>query len=274
MDSTDRRLVSDGPGVAVRFINRPDATPLTTIIEQKSIATLRSAVNGIAATRVNRWAEAPEQKQSGGGHAGRRQAALTIDEATLRELHEIIDSQRPPDQRVSSGSGTGYVNDVEHPARPISPPQSPPIRAQTPCGLPRWPGDLPTSFGAPHRRVSRVRSFGYALRHFFRGPRGGEFARAWGKYVWSDRCRTNVACTCLTLEAWANPLIYQSLEDETPAIRPQCAGCMKCSSGGNGPTPARPTAVPGSHSGRPRAADMGRAILRAGISSSPTCMSR
>ncbi|KAK0644774.1 hypothetical protein DIS24_g8556 [Lasiodiplodia hormozganensis] len=207
--------IANGPGVAVRFINRPDATPLTTIIEQKSIATLRSAVNGISATRVNRWAEAPEQKQSGGGHAGRRQAALTIDEATLRELHEIIDSQRPPDQRVSSGSGTGYVNDVEHPARPISPPQSPPVRAQTPCGLPRWPGDLPTSFGAPHRRVSRVRSFGYALRHFFRGPRGELGGRDPGNQTamrgvhevqqWRQWPHANQADRAAGLAFWAPP---------------------------------------------------------------------
>lgn len=190
----DRWLVSDGPGVAVRFINRPDATPLTTIIEQKSIATLRSAKSLAAVARpitskhANRCADGAEQKQIRRDHADRRQAALTVDEATLRELHEIIDSQVPAAQRVCSGSASECVNDVENPTHPISPPLPPLFRAQTPCGLPRWPGDLPTSFHLPPRRASRARSFGNALRDFFRGPREGELRIAYpgtlGEHEW------------------------------------------------------------------------------------------
>ncbi|OJD40508.1 alcohol dehydrogenase-like protein [Diplodia corticola] len=152
--------IPNGFGVAVRFINRPDATPLTTIIEQKSIATLRSA-------RLR--AEKTEQKQP-----SRRQAALTIDEATLRELHEIMENQRPPDHKISSGSGSTNVDDVGYPARPISPQHSPPFRAQTPSGLPRWPGDSPGSLRSPRRRASGGRGFRYALRHMLRRPPGGE----------------------------------------------------------------------------------------------------
>lgn len=171
-DTDDGWLVSDGPGVAVRFINRPDATPLTTIMEQKSIATLRSikslaaVAHSMPSKHAIHYADGAEQKQPN-GHASRRQAALTIDEATLRELHEIIDNQVP----VS----TECVNDVEDPTRPISPPHSPLVRALTPRGLPSWPGDLPALFGAPRRRISRARSFGNALRDFFRGSRHGKF---------------------------------------------------------------------------------------------------
>ncbi|KAH7030174.1 hypothetical protein B0J12DRAFT_768426 [Macrophomina phaseolina] len=167
----------NGPEVAVRFVNRPDATPLTTIIEQKSIATIRSARSLALAAHLttskpaNHYAEETEQKQPGRCHTTRRQAALTIDEATLRELHEIIENQVPACRKVSSLSASECVDDVPDPARPISPPHSPPFRAQTPCGLSRQPGDSPTSSRPPRRRVSRARSFGNALRDFFRGPR-------------------------------------------------------------------------------------------------------
>ncbi|KAF2137572.1 uncharacterized protein K452DRAFT_301771 [Aplosporella prunicola CBS 121167] len=183
-----------GPGIAVRFTNRPDATPLTTILEQRSASTLRERASQLLAraslhqrpsssVRPDTPAAAdhgtPTDRKDAAGTrvdgVNRRQISwsINVDEATLRELHEIISSQRParqdPKSASSLGSSPGTGSD---PARPFSPIHPAYARSSTPKGAPRWPGDLPTMVRAPTRTVSRARSVGHALRDFIRGPRG------------------------------------------------------------------------------------------------------
>ncbi|KAK8217645.1 hypothetical protein BKA81DRAFT_29546 [Phyllosticta paracitricarpa] len=165
------------PGIAVRFVNRPHATPLTTIIEQKSLATLRSNKSLLATSRRSVPKRTDQENVSDEmalqGPPNRRLVSMTVDEATLRELHQIIDAQIPSHAKDMLASDC--VNDVDDPARPGSPIHAPYERTSTPCGVPRWPGDLPTLSRTPdasRQRVSRARSVGYTLRDFFRGPRG------------------------------------------------------------------------------------------------------
>ncbi|KAK8237604.1 hypothetical protein HDK90DRAFT_464470 [Phyllosticta capitalensis] len=162
--------LKDPPGVAVRFINRPHGSPLTTILEQKSLATLRSKKSLLATATTS-----DQKNVSDGKPPNRRLVSMTVDEATLLELHQIIDAQIPLHPKDTQASEC--VNDVNDPTRPVSPPHAPYERTSTPCGVPRWPGDLPTLSSVPRQRVSRARSVGNALRDFFRGPReAGDYA--------------------------------------------------------------------------------------------------
>ncbi|KAK7546367.1 hypothetical protein IWX46DRAFT_90397 [Phyllosticta citricarpa] len=175
------KQLKDPPGIAVRFVNRPHATPLTTIIEQKSLATLRSNKSLLATSRRSVPKRTDQENVSDEmalqGPPNRRLVSMTVDEATLRELHQIIDAQIPSHAKDMLASDC--VNDVDDPARPGSPIHAPYERTSTPCGVPRWPGDLPTLSRTPdasRQRVSRARSVGYTLRDFFRGPRAGDYA--------------------------------------------------------------------------------------------------
>ncbi|KAK7564467.1 hypothetical protein IWX91DRAFT_320888 [Phyllosticta citricarpa] len=136
------------PGIAVRFVNRPHATPLTTIIEQKSLATLRSNKSLLATSRRSVPKRTDQENVSDEmalqGPPNRRLVSMTVDEATLRELHQIIDAQIPSHAKDMLASDC--VNDVDDPARPGSPIHAPYERTSTPCGVPRWP-ELQTLLG-------------------------------------------------------------------------------------------------------------------------------
>lgn len=130
---------------AVRYINNPSGTPLATIIERKSYATLKSKASSRRFTPVHVHPHS-NYIHSAACSDARKRTSFSLDEQALREheLQRCEDDEHLPLKR-------NYV-------RPASPPHQPFQRTTTPPGRPRWPGDLPTSAPpAPLRSSSRQR---------------------------------------------------------------------------------------------------------------------
>lgn len=140
---------------AVRFVNNPSGTPLATIVEQKSYATLKSKASSRRFTPIHVHPHSNYIHSTASSNV-RKRTSLSLDEQVLRE-HEI---QRHEDDE--------HLPLKRNYARPASPPHQPFQRTATPPGRPRWPGDLPTSAPpAPLRSSSRQR-FARVVRDVFR----------------------------------------------------------------------------------------------------------
>ncbi|TKA62874.1 hypothetical protein B0A49_10880 [Cryomyces minteri] len=132
----------------IRFINRPHGTPLATIIEQKSIATLRTAPSFPSVKRNFTPIHTSSNSHylhttSSTINENRRRISFSVDELALRGV------QRWSEDSAHSNSAAPVPADAEvlgsDITRAVSPPFQPPKRIKTPDGLPRWPGDLPTA---------------------------------------------------------------------------------------------------------------------------------
>ncbi|KAI5196749.1 hypothetical protein E4T38_08330 [Aureobasidium subglaciale] len=123
----------------VQFVNRPHGTPLSTIAEQKSLATLRAQISFASLTRRR-------PAHLGNTPSGKRKAASTDD--TVRSK-----TRRRSSRDTELSSSLDVPNTRSDPAHPLQPAFVPPHRVKTPEGIPRWPVDNHTSFV---RRISRT----------------------------------------------------------------------------------------------------------------------
>ncbi|KAI5237025.1 hypothetical protein E4T43_08213 [Aureobasidium subglaciale] len=123
----------------VRFVNRPHGTPLSTIAEQKSLATLRAQISFASLTR-RRLAHL------GNTPSGKRKAASTDDILRSR-------TRRRSSGDTELSSSLDVPNTRSDPVHPLQPAFVPPHRVKTPEGIPRWPVDNHISFV---RRISRT----------------------------------------------------------------------------------------------------------------------
>lgn len=133
----------------VHFVNKPQGTPLFTIVEQKSLATLRSKASSVIFyVRPSRQNE-PYKASSDAAteiDSGRGTKAASADDALL------FTRSRPSAYDSGTESSTQHGH-AEVPVVPHQPPFDPPSRIKTPEGLPRWPGDdMPSSNGS-HRQI-------------------------------------------------------------------------------------------------------------------------
>lgn len=118
----------------VRFVNRPHGTPLFTIAEQKSLATLRTQMSFASFRR-----RGPTSLVTASG----KPKAASVDDTVL------YTSRRGLSQNTQTSSGLDVLSLRSDPVHPWQPPFVPPRRVKTPEGVPHWP---------PKARVSFVRT--------------------------------------------------------------------------------------------------------------------
>jgi hypothetical protein len=82
-------------GVSVKFINNPNGTPLTTIAEQRSYATLSARSFPAGATHTRNRSVIDEQKET---------SSLTLDDTALREFRRIWNNTGSSDGTESSAA--------------------------------------------------------------------------------------------------------------------------------------------------------------------------
>ncbi|KAF2460397.1 hypothetical protein BDY21DRAFT_164004 [Lineolata rhizophorae] len=148
-------------GIAVRFVNRPHGTPLAPIVEQKSYLTLRTN-RSVSATNLGRLTHSSANTQDTRTSTNQNGSILlhkrshSLDEVALRHLRTNGAARGSiTTTATESCSDTEPINDIV--IRAASPPEPPFVRADTPPGSPRWPGDLPTSTVRIHRPRQRSR---------------------------------------------------------------------------------------------------------------------
>ncbi|KAJ9635151.1 hypothetical protein H2199_008637 [Coniosporium tulheliwenetii] len=139
--------------LAVRFTNRPNGTPLATIKEQNSQATLKTQQS--FPTSKSRFKP-------------RRILSRSLDEVGLRETREV--------RSDTSQQSTAPTGDFTRPHAPSLPPL---IRTKTPPGAPRWPGDLPPTQAQP-----TPRGIWASVRHFFAPPQPPQRPQRRGRAYW------------------------------------------------------------------------------------------
>ncbi|KAK4981793.1 hypothetical protein LTR66_009705 [Elasticomyces elasticus] len=122
------------------FLNNPQGTQLTTIIEQRSYTTLRTTRSSTRVQQVS-----PDK----------RIASLSLDELAFHKLHK---RPRIPELSPISSEGTDAIGERPFTLQPRSPPFQPPERVKTPDGYPRWPGDLAAPPPRPQPRYTSSRA--------------------------------------------------------------------------------------------------------------------
>lgn len=130
----------------VRFVNRPNGTPLFTITEQKSLATLRTQIS-FASFRRNGSATLITAS------SGKLKAA-SVDDTVLYM------TRNGTSRNTQASSSLDVPSSREDPVRPWQPPFVPPHRVRTPDGVPHWPVNTRISFT---RRLARTLSSSTSL---------------------------------------------------------------------------------------------------------------
>lgn len=125
----------------VRFVNRPHGTPLFTIAEQKSLATLRTQISFAS---FRRKGSATLITAS----SGKLRAASVDDTVLYMTRHGLS-------RNTQASSERDIPSSREDPVQPWQPPFVPPHRVKTPDGVPHWPVDTRISFT---RRMARTLS--------------------------------------------------------------------------------------------------------------------
>jgi len=124
----------------VRFVNRPQGTPLFTIIEQHSLATLRSKASNLTfRIRASRGRASKQTDSEPDVIVKGPRAASADDIMFLRSLRE----------EIAPWTASESVADTSTHHEPLQPPFKPPFRRTTPEGVRRWPAD-----GTPASRQS------------------------------------------------------------------------------------------------------------------------
>ncbi|KAF1812244.1 hypothetical protein P152DRAFT_29413 [Eremomyces bilateralis CBS 781.70] len=151
---------SDTPPVrtAVRFINNPHGTTLTTIFEQRSFLTLRAQSSGRSIPSLQQRCSYSAQVPLG----LRSRHSFSFDESIIRRRSRTF-------QPSSAGSDPSTLGNTTFPlACPTKPTHPPHKRTPTPPGRPRWPGDIgripPTHPSLP----STGRALASSVRDFLR----------------------------------------------------------------------------------------------------------
>lgn len=128
----------------VRFVNRPEGTPLFTIIEQHSLATLKSKASNLTFS-----IRATQSRGSNKDVINRGPKAASADDITMMAF---LQENRAPAQ-VSDSVSEFPMQDIE--LQPLQPPFSPPHRCKTPEGVLSWPADPAASSQHPGDWLSR-----------------------------------------------------------------------------------------------------------------------
>lgn len=119
----------------VQFVNRPEGTPLFTIIEQRSLATLKSKASTLAFSIRATQTGFHSRRSSGQEIITRGPKAASADDVTLQSCFP-----RHVSSPSATSSGTdAFTHNAQH--KPHHPPFQPPYRRKTPDGVGRWPGD-------------------------------------------------------------------------------------------------------------------------------------
>lgn len=116
----------------VRFVNHPHGTPLFTIAEQKSLATLRNQMSFASFGRRGH----PSLVTASSG----KPKAASVDDTVLYL------SRRGLFQDTQTSSGLDMPIPRNDPVHPWQPPFVPPHRVKTPEGVPHWPAKVRISF--------------------------------------------------------------------------------------------------------------------------------
>lgn len=116
----------------VRFVNRPHGTPLFTIAEQKSLATLRTQMS-LASFR-HQGLTSLVAASSG------KPKAASVDDTVLYM------SRRDLSRITQTSSDLDVPSPRADPVHPWQPPFVPPHRVKTPEGVPHWPAKARVSF--------------------------------------------------------------------------------------------------------------------------------
>lgn len=154
-ETDDMSVRRDDPAAQeVRFVNKPNGTPLFTIVEQKSLSTLRTIPsNWTFQRRIVTFDPASSSSTSYKSNVEpqgtERRRCQSLDETTTRKLDAVQEFS----QCVSSDNSTAQAtaSHLAERSKPATPPFAPPVRVTTPEGLPRWPGEVNYN---PPRRVS------------------------------------------------------------------------------------------------------------------------
>ena len=130
----------------VRFVNRPNGTPLFTIAEQRSLATLRTQISFASFKR-------------------RGPASLIVASSGKLKAASVDDTVPYMTRRVASrntqaSSSIDIPSSRDDPVQPWQPPFVPPHRVKTPDGVPHWPVNARISFT---RRMARTLSSATSL---------------------------------------------------------------------------------------------------------------
>lgn len=130
----------------VRFVNRPNGTPLFTIAEQMSLATLRTQISFAS---FKRKGSATLIATS----SGKLKAASVDDTVLYMSRHGLS-------RNTQASSSLDIPSSREDPVQPWQPPFVPPQRVKTPDGVPHWPLTARVSFA---RRMARTLSSATSL---------------------------------------------------------------------------------------------------------------
>jgi hypothetical protein len=130
----------------VRFVNRPNGTPLFTIAEQRSLATLRTQISFAS---FRRRGPASLVTPSSG-----KPKAASVDDTVLYM------TRRGLSRNTQASSSVDIPSSRDDPVQPWQPPFVPPHRVKTPDGVPHWPVKVRVSFV---RRMARTLSFATSL---------------------------------------------------------------------------------------------------------------
>jgi hypothetical protein len=130
----------------VRFVNRPNGTPLFTIAEQKSLATLRTQISFAS---FRRRGPASLITPSSG-----KLKAASVDDTVLYMTRRGIS------RNTQASSSVDIPSSRDDPVQPWQPPFVPPHRVKTPDGVPHWPVKVRVSFA---RRMARTLSSATSL---------------------------------------------------------------------------------------------------------------
>lgn len=120
----------------VRFVNRPEGTPLFTISEQRSLATLRSRASNLT-FRIRAIQDGLQTRKTASEDFIRSgpKSASADDITFLAIVQEAGKSSNVSESLIDSDT-------KDCPLRPFQPPFSPPHRCETPEGVDRWPADI------------------------------------------------------------------------------------------------------------------------------------
>jgi hypothetical protein len=130
----------------VRFVNRPNGTPLFTIAEQRSLATLRTQISFASFKRMG-----PASLIVA---SSRKLKAASVDDTVLYM------TRRGLSRNTQASSSLDIPSSRDDPVQPWQPPFVPPHRVKTPDGVPHWPVNARVSFA---RRMARTLSSATSL---------------------------------------------------------------------------------------------------------------
>lgn len=117
----------------VRFVNKPNSTPLCTIIEQRSFATLHSKASNLT-FKIRATQEHGKRKCS------KENLNIILRGPKPASADDVMFQNRTGMTRDVSATNSLPTSDIFY-SQPLEPPFQPPHRISTPKGIESWPGE-------------------------------------------------------------------------------------------------------------------------------------